>query len=464
MDKKTIATALAMIPILGVNAGADSIETVSNPAPIQRASVKKTVTADVLNVRSGPGTTYSSIGKLYMGNVVEVISESGGWAKINYSGKIGYVSTDYLKSNESSSGGETSKPSGNQKSIQQVTSSILRVRSGAGITYSKVDTLHKGDNVTVESTENGWAKISYSGKSGYVSAVYLKFVEYVDEDSSGGSESSVIRGATVQRSSKSYSLDEMVEVQYIKAQNGGNLISRNNARTGEEVFTTYIIRNAEPRAYGKPTKDELRYYLDPANFEGDSSGLMQFVRLDRYTNTITADSLNKYFASKGTDCVFNGKGQAFIDTAKKYNIDVLYFVSHAMWETGNGKSALAKGQVVTSVDGVTLDKPVTVYNFFGIGAVDGNALEAGKLTAYKNGWTTIEKGIDGAAKWISDGYIHNSKYNQNTVYAMRWNYEYSWHQYATDVNWANGIATMMSSLMEKYGTGEGLLIDIPDYK
>ena len=44
----------------------------------------KVVNTNGLNVRKGPSTSYSSIGKLNKGSNVEVISESAGWSKINY--------------------------------------------------------------------------------------------------------------------------------------------------------------------------------------------------------------------------------------------------------------------------------------------------------------------------------------------------------------------------------------------
>ena len=58
-----------------------------------------------LNVRSGPGTSYSIIGKLYTNNEVDVYEIKNNWAKIKYSkGKngIAYVSSKYLKDKPSS--------------------------------------------------------------------------------------------------------------------------------------------------------------------------------------------------------------------------------------------------------------------------------------------------------------------------------------------------------------------------
>ena len=94
-----------------------------------------------------------------------------------------------------------------------------------------------------------------------------------------------------------------------------------------------------------------------------------------------------------------------------------------MVETGYGKSTLAKGQTITKFEGKPLAEPVTVYNFFGIGAFDNTANLSGAEAAYKNGWTTVEATIEGSAKWIADKYIH-SGYKQNTLYNMRWSYEF----------------------------------------
>ena len=57
-----------------------------------------TVTADALNVRSGPSTSYGITTKLYKGDKVEILETSNGWHKIKESnGKIGWVSGDYIK-------------------------------------------------------------------------------------------------------------------------------------------------------------------------------------------------------------------------------------------------------------------------------------------------------------------------------------------------------------------------------
>lgn len=74
---------------------ADYITTVAGTA----ATVKTQSTS--LNVRSGAGTSYARIGSLAKGETVLVLSNSGGWSRILYSGtKTGYVSAQYLSSSD----------------------------------------------------------------------------------------------------------------------------------------------------------------------------------------------------------------------------------------------------------------------------------------------------------------------------------------------------------------------------
>ena len=130
-----------------------------------------TVTADALNVRSGPSTSYSITTKLYKGDKVEILETSNGWHKIKASnGKIGWVSGDYIKV----SSGSTSQPS-TSTTKATVTATSLNVRSGAGTSYSVITKLSKGTVVDVlESASNGWKKIKTSGgTTGWASGDYL---------------------------------------------------------------------------------------------------------------------------------------------------------------------------------------------------------------------------------------------------------------------------------------------------
>ena len=162
----------------------------SNPG----SSTQKTgkVTASILNVRSGAGTSYKVIGSLKNGATVTIVETKNGWYKIKYGSSYGYVSSSYIKINSTSSNGSpnnsgsTARPPSNSGNIQKtgkVTASILNVRSGAGTSYEVIGSLKNGSTVTIVETKNGWHKIKYGNSYGYVSGNYVK----INSSNSSGS-------------------------------------------------------------------------------------------------------------------------------------------------------------------------------------------------------------------------------------------------------------------------------------
>ena len=417
----------------------------------------KVVNTDGLNVRKGPSTSYESIGKIDKGTSVEVISESDGWSKINYKNTTAYVATRYLDKKSTNTEDTTQQ----YKEIKVVNTDGLNVRKGPSTSYESIGKIDKGTSVEVISESDGWSKINYKNTTAYVATRYLDKISSNEQVPPvvGGESTENVSGATIYYKALNYTLQNHVDAQYKKALEGGNVISSSISRMSEELTTSM----PQSRAFVTPSKADLEYYLNPKNFTNSDKGMMQFLRLDTYKGGITESELNSYLNSlpkvNGKNTVFYNQGKAFINAAQKYDIDLVYLVSHAMWETGYGKSVLAQGQTITSYKGKPLDKPVTVYNFFGIGAIDKSANVSGAEASYSNGWT-----IEGSAKWISANYINSSKYNQNTIYKMKFNYDYIWHQYATDVNWSNGISGIMNNIISMYDTASNLEFEVPDYK
>ena len=426
-----------------LNSGSSSSDNSNNNLSNNTVKETKEVNTDSLNVRSGPSTSHSKIGTLSKGTKVSVISESNGWSKILYNNKEAYVSSQYL-SKISSGSTDDNTSSNTVKETKEVNTDSLNVRSGPSTSHSKIGTLSKGTKVGVISESNGWSKILYNDKEAYVSSQYLSEVSS-DSGNIGSSSTDIDAGAfgqgTVSDLILGYTFEQHLSKQVSVSESGYN------------------------RANGsKATRSQIEEKLNPSKVISSSSyGKLQFLRIDRYTDGITANELNKFLNSKvSSSNVFYNKGQQFIDAAKKYDIDVAYFVAHCMWETGYGSSTLAKGQTLTSYKGQALSKPVTVYNFFGIGAYDGTANLSGAETAYKYGWTSVDATIEGSANWIATNYIKHSSYKQNTVYKMKWNY--GSHQYATDINWCNGIASVMNNLIGYYDNQSKLVYERLVYK
>ena len=396
----------------------------------------KYVNATTLNVRSGPSTTYSIIDTLKQNDEVKVISIEDGWAKIKHNDEIGYVSAEYLSDKKV----ETIQ-------IKYVNATTLNVRSGPDTTYEILTTYKYGQEVKVVniSEDKEWAKIKYNDEYAYVSNKYL--VDKLEADSENNDSNTGSITGTFENVNCSFST--MVDYEYKLSLQGFNKIRAN-------LSTNY----SNSSAYVKATREDLSKYLNPETFSTNATGKLQFLRIDKYREGITASELNQFFSKYcKSNSVFLNKGQAFIDAAKKYNLDVTYLVAASMVETGYGSSTLAQGVYVTTPSG----EQVKVYNFFGISAFDGTAVPSAANYAYQKGWTSIDKTIEGSAQWIAGNYIHNSKYKQNTLYKMRWSYN-TGHQYATDVNWANSIGRVMNNIVPYYDGNAHLEYLIPKYK
>ncbi|MCC3670063.1 MULTISPECIES: SH3 domain-containing protein [Terrisporobacter] len=175
MIKKTIRT---------MTLTAAMMLTVSAFAPINKvdaANVTGTVTANVLNVRSGASTSYSVVGKVSKGEKVEILSSNDGWYKIEYdNNQTGWSCDDYITKNTVTG---------------TVTANVLNVRSGASTSYSIVGKLSKGEKVEILLSNNGWHKIQYSqDNTGWVCDDY---VSTSSASSSSNSSSSVVKTLNV---------------------------------------------------------------------------------------------------------------------------------------------------------------------------------------------------------------------------------------------------------------------------
>ncbi|WP_462410946.1 PA14 domain-containing protein [Neobacillus sp. Marseille-QA0830] len=175
---------------------------------------------------------------------------------------------------------------------------------------------------------------------------------------------------------------------------------------------------------------DVLYYVNPTNFAKGSTEYFQFLKLSESAGLNIDEVNNKILSGKG---ILQGKASSFIEAGTKLGINEVYLISHALLETGNGTSDLAKGVLVSSVDGQAVE-PKVVYNMYGINAKDSCPTQCGSEYAYKMGWTTPELAIVGGAEFIASSYI---KKGQDTLYKMRWNPAApGTHQYASDIGWA----------------------------
>ncbi len=286
-------------------------------------------------------------------------------------------------------------------------------------------------NGIIRGAETGTATITVESSNGKKDSFDIEVVPPNDKDTNMKVVSKSVSERIAELSSKpqftkyDYTLNEFAEFQY----------------------SLSPVKYSENR---RAEKEEVLEAVSPSS-HASGYGKYQFIDLSQ-SNNVSVETLNNYLHGKG---VLEGKGQQFKDAAAANNISELYLVTHACLETGNGFSELASG---VDVNGTV------VYNMFGIGAYDSNAVKYGSEYAYAQGWTDVDKAISGGAAWISANYINNSSYKQNTLYKMRWNPDSPGkHQYATDIDWATAQAKTLKTMFDSFPDAE-LSYEIPLFK
>ena len=126
------------------------------------------ITADELNIRSGPGKGYATVGSYSAGDKVTILEQftynGTTWGCTNQ----GWISMDYVDVD----GSETADDEDDTTKSGTVIGNGLNVRSGPGADYPAVGSLNYGDRVTIleqkkvgdtiwGKTSDGWISLNY---------------------------------------------------------------------------------------------------------------------------------------------------------------------------------------------------------------------------------------------------------------------------------------------------------------
>ncbi|MBO4897043.1 MAG: SH3 domain-containing protein [Clostridia bacterium] len=130
------------------------------------------VTGDVLNIRSGPDTSYQVLGKAQYGDYLDVLDRTGNWIKVSYWGVTGFVNADYVS---------VSKPSGEapaytapqETQYVYATGDTVNLRSGPDTSYGVVGRVMYGDSLPVVGRSGEWLQVMYWGVTGYIRGDYV---------------------------------------------------------------------------------------------------------------------------------------------------------------------------------------------------------------------------------------------------------------------------------------------------
>ena len=169
----------------------DEPEAPDTPAETFTTGVYRVKVDTSLSVRSGPGLDQPVIGRLSNGDEIIVDQITNGWAHIldEDGSRSQYCSADYLTRVRDYMGedDEINQPAEQpfQPGVYRVkVDTSLSVRAGAGTSYPIIGTLSNGDEIVIDSAEDGWGHLmdTGSGTDRYCSMDYLVYVRAYDKE------------------------------------------------------------------------------------------------------------------------------------------------------------------------------------------------------------------------------------------------------------------------------------------
>ena len=138
--------------------------------------VTETVYAmDTVNIRAAADQTSEKIGSVTVGTALTRTGTDGDWSIIDYNGTTGYVKSEFLSNTAPEVPAENISVGGLTEGTVVRLSNTTNIRSSMSETADKVGVAYAGEKVTVVmSYAEGWTKVSWNNKTGYVKTDLLK--------------------------------------------------------------------------------------------------------------------------------------------------------------------------------------------------------------------------------------------------------------------------------------------------
>ncbi|QNG61103.1 SH3 domain-containing protein [Bacillus sp. PAMC26568] len=151
---------------------------------------KAVIAVDGLNIRSGPGLSYSVIASVKKGAVYSITDQKKDWYQIQLSGKNkGWVASWLVTLQQTSSGNNASTTSSSD--TVKSNAEDLRIRSGPGTSFQVTGTFDKGETASFIEQNSNWVKISYQGRLGWISSQFVSLQKKVQAPANTGSSVSM---------------------------------------------------------------------------------------------------------------------------------------------------------------------------------------------------------------------------------------------------------------------------------
>ncbi len=162
-----------------------------------KARVTEVETTDTVNVRSSDSETADKVGKAEKGMRLPLIEKKeNGWSKVEFEGSEAYIKSEYLadvvnvveedtdgSASESTDTQETAAAEQTQtsntgtvgKDGKVTATTTVNVRATANENGERLGVIYQGEKLElVMQQADGWCKVKYNGKTGYVKTEYVE--------------------------------------------------------------------------------------------------------------------------------------------------------------------------------------------------------------------------------------------------------------------------------------------------
>lgn len=192
----------AMAAMEAANNEGNPEETAQEEQPTENVVAEKVKATDTVNVRTSDSENADKLGQIAMGDTItRYEAKENGWSRVDYNGQDGYIKSEYLEVVEAAQPQATEETAANpeetatnpeeQQTQTETTETTttgslagkskvtmketVNVRESASQESGKLGLAYQGESYDlVQEQADGWCKIKYNGKTGYVKTEFVE--------------------------------------------------------------------------------------------------------------------------------------------------------------------------------------------------------------------------------------------------------------------------------------------------
>lgn len=310
------------------------------------ASPTQTAVSSVnsLNVRAQPDLSTSVITQMNAGDHANILTRSNGWVEVEFRGNRGFVSEEYISTNDNTNSNPA--PAASDVSSIEIAVNVLNVRKKADLSSSKQGQVKKGEIYPVVNLEGNWVEIQLTTtKTGWV----YSFYGHLSNKTAEKKNDSSIETITVQTNGTNIRTQASTSAEVVARANAGEQLTviakqddwyQVTLPNGATGFIASWVVAAGAQEFGtnkqkierkKGTLNGITIVLDPGHGGNDGGTLGARKTEEKGLTLKTAELLSNHLQAAGAEVRMTRQSDVYIDLRKRvaeaHNIAADAFIS-----------------------------------------------------------------------------------------------------------------------------------------